>query len=606
MRIGHPSERALHRFVDGEDERARAHVASCATCARTVAELRRLGDEARGLGGPRGPAPGLLEGVLARRAAKERTILPVEATARASGRGRRRLAAIAALAAVLLGLAAVLVPSRDGTPVAASRFGTLALTPVRPRAGAVVEVRYRASGTLQGAERLALRGQWWRGPAALLDREPSIVAELVRAPDGTHRGRFAMPSDARLGAVVVELPDGSAVESPDGGYGLVIPSLAGGAADPEGLRLATLVTLFDRHSTGRPRALGFAEEYVDGYPTRPSAWELASMVQGTESKGRDIVATYTARWWRLRRLAEAAETRQDVPLHELMSLANFAANLEEPELARSLVDRVVSDTAHADPRSTTTVARAVVAASVRRERGLAPEDGLAILDRAWARAEEPKPAEVTTVGLRLALRAGDTASFARWQDRARGVGHSALAYARSPTKESFRPYVLTEYRRLLGDSSAALQREPGRALGETVAEWERSRRWDRALLLLNLGRSLREAGALRAALDTMELANRVRPIFLLRQGRELGELRLLVGDSAGAMLAFAIDGAFAESRGADIGAARRDSVRRLVGRFYDDSLWRAGVDSGHALRLAERRPEYAWRSWRLRPLRWVE
>lgn len=588
----HPSERLLHRWIDeelagGERARVESHVHDCPRCAGVTQELRSLGDAMRAIAPPRAPARDGLEQVLARRRAGDCVVLPV-GPARRSPR-RTWLGVVSVAAAVLLGVVAVFVPSRDGAPVAASRLGSLALSPARPVPGASVDVRYRASGDLQGAPRLVLRALWWRGTTAQRDDAPVVAAQLVRASDGVHRGELVVPRDARFGALLVERPDGTIIEAPDGGYGMVIPTDADGRPDADGLRIGALVAIADAATSGRPRALRLAEEYVERHPSLPSAWALVAMLQGTESPSRDIVATFVARVWRLRRLAAAMDATPDAPPSELLALAEFAWTLEEPALARRMIERVLADSVHDDARSLRAVGNAVRRAAAWRERPLARAQGLAVLERAWARAARPSR-DVAVAAIHLVQSAPDSAAFARWRARAVAAARPEwLPYDFPRVRRVLASAMLDEYRQLLArplpDSSTW---RPLRPLDVTTDEWERRRHAGRALLLLRHGTLLLETGALGAALDTLERANAIRPLLLLRQGRVLADARLAAGDTAAAMAAYAIDGWFAAARGSGAERARRDSVRRMVGRHWSDAAWTRGLDSARALRALER------------------
>ncbi|HEX8904546.1 MAG TPA: zf-HC2 domain-containing protein, partial [Longimicrobiaceae bacterium] len=124
----HPGDVRLKRYADGEcapREAARisTHVARCAACAATLAFFRRVSAEASASAAPL-PPEGMLERILAERAAGERVVLPSGDIATPA---RHRRVAVALLAAAAVVGVMLIARGRDDAPHASEDGWTTGL-----------------------------------------------------------------------------------------------------------------------------------------------------------------------------------------------------------------------------------------------------------------------------------------------------------------------------------------------------------------------------------------------------------------------------------------------------------------------------------------------
>ncbi|MCE2953452.1 MAG: hypothetical protein LW840_07085, partial [Gemmatimonas sp.] len=128
---------------------------------------------------------------------------------------RRRVTAWLAAAASVAAIVTVAVSTR---PVSATTaVGTMQFTPAQPIPGERIEVVFRG-GLLGSQPRLRLRADI----RTLDENYPDwalpkrVVTNLVRRSDGTYRGDFILPRDARYAVFAVEDSIGSAVDANGG------------------------------------------------------------------------------------------------------------------------------------------------------------------------------------------------------------------------------------------------------------------------------------------------------------------------------------------------------------------------------------------------------
>jgi hypothetical protein len=354
----HPTFESLSAFIDLTDaQAARArivrHLKSCTECSTAVADLRRLGEDARAI--PDQPIPGCLwERIVSapRVVTAPEVSLPPTATSGGARRWSIRLSAVAAAAAIVVGVSVFATNRLDATSLE-----RLVITPGRPVPGSTITVRYRPSDLLRNATHLILVGRVLPEATGAIARSPAddmlgdSVATLVRGSTGDFEGRVQLPPDA----LVMEFA--------------VIDS-AGERADvtdkmPEGARVfpwAIAVGTKDRKpshaafTAGLPRrevywlngvevtnyASAFADSLVKYFPDDPAGW--AYRASKPSSNGMlGFLNWFESSERRYATLSDRLKEEPNVGAGQLHDMAEFAWRIEEPELAAGWVDRLVRE-----------------------------------------------------------------------------------------------------------------------------------------------------------------------------------------------------------------------------------------------------------------------
>lgn len=313
----HPSYAALNRFADGElksrrHRRVADHLAGCSRCRQEVAFIRRAGDLARSLDPPATPE-GLLDDVLARRAAGERVLLPLQSPG-ADTPPRLRVFPAAAAALVLVTATLFLF-----TSLLEADRGGLDLEPERPRAGATLSATYDAGVSFPDETYLKLRarlrtesGRQWQQIAAILTRED----------DGLFRGEVGLPDSVVYAAFAVEDLHGRVVDSRNQTLWNVM------VHGPDGRpTLAALGERFnDLAARGWMEARDVARTMTRLYPGSPRGWATLRVVEDYRGSVEEPTPLH------LERFGELERTMSDSPpsrASDLSYLAVYAFTLGE-------------------------------------------------------------------------------------------------------------------------------------------------------------------------------------------------------------------------------------------------------------------------------------
>ena len=338
----HPSEETVSRLADqSEIERARSragrHVARCEECANTIAEMRALGEAARAM--PDAPLPAALDARITaarRRGATPNAVLR-EIAPRAAARSRRRPAALA-IAATLL-LAVLVAPIWRRHVLAAASPGEATIFPRYPRPGATVGIRF-------------VPGTHWTGPDTLwasgrvdLRVAPGDVRRIayidvggpmVRDRDGAYHGRLQLPDDALAGSLTIWTEAQRVI----GNRPVIRLILLTG--DSSGTRPA-LDAMEDagmnEHGFMTGEALSAA--FAHWAPQHPMRWVVYT---GPGSHGTfDWLQFFTSNERTYARLATQLNARTRVSPGELAGMAKLAYQIEEPEAAGKWTERLVRE-----------------------------------------------------------------------------------------------------------------------------------------------------------------------------------------------------------------------------------------------------------------------
>ncbi|HEX7049221.1 MAG TPA: redoxin domain-containing protein [Longimicrobiales bacterium] len=501
--------------------------------------MRSIRDIVDSVRAPAARAPIGFDAIAARAAAGERVLLPVEEPRVTAPRHRRGLIAAAAVAVLIAGVVVIDVPE------AGAEKSELWITPEAPRAGATLSLRYRATTRLDDEARLVVRARYYTA-----DRggPPQTVAigELLRTDGAWFEGSAKLPDSAVYAVLAIEDPDADFVDTNAERWQVLVHG-------DDGRPLFD--ALFARMGDVRMRNTRLADEITRSmvalYPERPGAWYFR-YGEATLDIPRDAVDSVRAEFRpQLERLAGAARMAAVGPDH-LWYLIMFARAMGEREIADHWRDELMERY----PTERPALQQAVFRAAESHSGDL---DGyLATLDSIWRSAPD-EAIQAAASGWQAAQRLGRPELLLRWSERIEAfrpawAPHNGLLLVRYPETRA-------EGMDRLRKGIAALD-APGddRPLGSSAAEYEATRRRTAGLYLAALGRALLEAGRPRAALDTLDRA--------LETGwnpelfRAVADARLALGDTAGALRAFArfvadptTSAAFADSLRARLGAA---------------------------------------------------
>lgn len=426
----HPSFEALSAHADRSDlkaarTRVARHVSTCATCARTVAEIRALGDAARAVELPGAP-PGLWARIEAGVRAGDREVArpiaraddstpnnaaPVSnrPTTSLTGGARTRIGLGVLVVSSIALLAMLFAPgSRQNLGAAPPTRLTLDHMYVAP--GATINLRYRPSPALASAQAVTVWA-WYRRR----DETPewSWRAELVRA--GTlHRssaeeftGTVTFPRDVLFAGYAIGDSIGFTMDRMPGFRTTLATALvADSTGNPSFDALVTFLGEPGWVAHGAPLN-DAATQLAQRYPDRPETWLLTYPYQQHGMIG-DIVKLFETRERAYDGWHHRLEKRRPLSVQTEVMMANMAIDLMDTARADFWVARLV-----ADHRS------APEAASVwldyHRD---TPRDSiaavLAAFERIWG-ISTPKDVRIVARALTLAERSGDADLARQWR-----------------------------------------------------------------------------------------------------------------------------------------------------------------------------------------------
>ncbi|MXX35828.1 MAG: TlpA family protein disulfide reductase [Gemmatimonadetes bacterium] len=480
------------------------------------------------------------------------------------------------LGCLIVVLAACSFPSSDDSVLAP---GELRFTPEAPAPGAPVAVRYAPPAALAGEAELVLRGHYRTDGDEMYNHtyndeiRNERIAILRPASGGIFTAGFVLPDSAVYAAFAVEDPAGQRLDA-DGG---ALFELLMRAGDGKPLFHALMQRANDFAGRNWIAAYESNRRAVELYPDSLDGW---FRLRGLENLALGATGSDSLAGWHrenLARIQAGYAGRDSLTWETMRGIRSYAERLGDSTVAQFWAQRIDALPSNPFQRS----------AADTYFRWLDDRDSQAALqayEESWpaARGQNTQLAEFA---LRVGIDAGDLAAVDRWTDRTLEEGRSPRFVAN---------WLIDVPER--GDRAVELVREslfpsepepvdlavhPGRPLGRTVSEYARLREAARATTLVTYSRFLERAGRLEAAIDTLEDAGATLPSSDLH--RRLGDMRLSLGDSAGA----ASDYAFvaADPRTTGPGA---DSLAALVGLAPEESRWRFQVQTsrtrllGHA------------------------
>lgn len=491
----HPTFERLSRYAHDElvgRRRARvaAHLSRCEACRGGVRFVQALREAARQLSEPdeTDRAEALLRRVLARRAAGERVILPLNGPI-PIGRTRRGWWRHAAAALIPLAVGTTLLV---GVPRLRADRSQLEFSPARPRAGQTVTVTYRSGVLLDAEDRLVLRGSFHDADGR---RQRIEAAVLRRVGRGTFRGELRLPASAVYAAFVVEDASGTRADTNLHRFWEVLVHDAAGEPTFDALS-RRVQAHFGRDWAA---ALESARSLVERHPEKVASWGLLFAVERSIAGSAALDSLRAAHLARLRRFVSHTDTAA-LPAAEVASVAYQALTLGDSVLFREWLARLADIAPH---HRVVGLARYLDAIELRRAGE--PARALALYDSIWNEQSDARNT-IADAAVLTALEVGDPDAIVDWVDRA----------------SRLRPDERGEYARILLDHPAVraaglrtirheirrLEAPPGpdRPLGRTVVEEAAHRRLEATRLIAALGAALISDGHTRAGLDTLRLA----------------------------------------------------------------------------------------------------
>lgn len=487
-RIGlHPSFDELSAHADrGDTEAARSrigrHVARCATCRETVAEIRALGDAVRADPAPGAPA-GLwarierslgeaTKGSVKRDAAVERAVSvaamrevePAATTVRAEQRVSKAVRR-SSLGLVLIVAATAAVIAMDARePLAAATPRRLTTDRESARPGSAITFHYRPIEKLANEPSLTV---WMLVPGtgeARFDQALLRGGTLHRISALDYTGTVVMPDSTPLVMFVVGDSTGETLDRSEARAGQ-LPSMVF-TADARGRpRLDAFVMALGmgRGSPDSAAMRRWAKQMRDLYPSEPETWILSD-AYSHRGVVADIVKLFESRERKYYGWHDRLEQRKNVSEAAEMMMASIGWELMDTARAEFWTSRLL----HEHPTSTW-----LPGLWIRRFRDV-PNDSVAVVLREFEPIYEragPSP-DALTRAVWLADRSGDSTLIRRWHLRADPKEYSWLLGTELWRMAGDRAALADVRRRLLDALAEADSAEHG---GPTL--WGRSRRF---------------------------------------------------------------------------------------------------------------------------------
>jgi peroxiredoxin len=501
-------------------------------------------------------SPELLERIHERLAANEHVILPLADPAPASARWRVAAAAVLVLAAS----GGLWVAWPTATLTAGDLQGELTFTPATPRAGATVQVTYRAPTTLTSRDRLVLRARY-RTPhdeAYQRTTRQTIAAELKPQGGGLFLASLRLPDSVVYSAFAVEDSDGRIVDS----NGRRLWELL--VYDREGRPTFDALKQSENDLMGRNWEQGYetARQVAALYPDRVGSWSDLLFYEKLVLGESHLDSTLAAHKARLKAFHARLAPRASLTSDDLGWMLWYARSLHDSTLEQYWRDRLEREA----PASPLAVQERAIAIGYRAWKDKDSVRALADLDRLW---DEVGPAHgnLVNVGWSMAQRVGESTSLVRWADHylvmnPRDSSWIATVFTRHP---ALREEGMHRLRRQLED----LQTPNGsrRALERTVDEQRAVDAASARQILVALGDALVASGRTTAGLDTLKLA--VREGWDVSLFRRVAEIERSSGDTAGALRLLAL-------------VAADPATGELTGVPADSATWARLVQEGRS------------------------
>jgi len=501
-------------------------------------------------------SPELLERIHERLAANEHVILPLADPPLASARWRVAAAAVLVLAAG----AGLWFAWPTATLTAGDIRGELTFTPATPRAGATVQVTYRAPTTLASGGRLVLRARYRtpRDEASQWATRQTVAAELEKARDDLFRASLRLPDSVVYAAFAVEDADGRIVDSNARRLWELL------VHDRDGRPTIDALKQRENDLMGRNWEQGYetARQVAALYPDRVASWSGLLFYEKFVLSESHLDSTLAAHQARLKAFHHRLAPRASLTADDLGWMLWYARSVGDSTLERYWRDRLEREA----PASPLAVQERAIAIGNRAWNDKDSVRALADLDRLWDEAG-PAHGNLVNVGWSMAQRVGEPAALVRWAD------HYLVM---NPRDSSWIATVFTRYPALREEGMQRLRRElrdfqtrndSRRALERTVDEQRTADAGRARQLLVALGDALVASGRTKAGLDTLKLA--VREGWDVSLFRRVAEIERSTGDTAGALRLLAM-------------VAADPATEELTGASVDSTVWARLLQDGRS------------------------
>lgn len=563
----HPGFDAIESFALGDaNERDRArmagHLRGCVLCQDRVRELRDLRASARSAYVPPMPASLRARVIEGARAGSPR-IIPSAGEDRPSEYSLLRPTVAIIVAAAVIAFV-VLLPGRglEAGPTA----GTLRITQRTSTPAPSFAITYVPAATFYSSDRAVLKVATYTAGKPFAPAERDFT--LTRGKDGVFSTDITLPAGTAFAQYSVVSADASHVDDNDArGWEVVVRD---SASRPlfEGLSIQRAVNAL----TNWERSSAAAKAMLRYYPENPASVR-ATMYDEIQlagpSRADSIVKLYRPRVDALHRKYASAPLDPTT----MWEMAMLGSEIGDSAMVGQWRQRMMREY----PTDAGTIQQRVFAVSEMR---LPKDQRMRELDRIWAETGG-QGIQLLANAFDLALELDDSAGIARWGERLLKFGGQygsmvSFRYAALPAFRARGAALLRESLRSLPavpatDWGAALRNANGAGRApEQPAKWQ----------LQALGKALLAEGQIEAARDTLSRAASLG--WDARTLRSLGDASLAVGDTVGAMKAFAW--VVADSR---TSSALSDTLRAKLGSRARSPMWDKAVAEGRALIAAQ-------------------
>ncbi len=411
-------------------------------------------------------------------------------------------------------------------PMTDAGSSALTFAPAKPARGAVLDVTYQPTSVLANQSTLLLRARMRTEHDEQYNSRlhQIVVVELNRRPDGTFRGRFALPPKVVYAAFAVESRDGEQVDSNHRRLWELLTH------DVDGRPTADALVQKSNDMMGRDwvRAYSAAESAARLAPDTPAHWVRLLFFQKQVLRGSALEAVLPSHRARLAKFDAEYGGRTSIPGEILGEMMWYAVSLEDSLLTEKWRQRLLSEA----PLHTQALQERMI--PLLRTRYDQPDTLLAFFESLWhaTRGHSEIGAGYSHLyqqGFAAALRSKDTVAIARWSERylrwsPRDTTWVASQLSRHP---HFRPRAIAILRDQVSRRDAD---DRFRDLYQSKADERRSARGARQDVVSTLAAALLASGDTAAALANYEAAAAL--YWNPEVFRTYASLQLVRGDTA--------------------------------------------------------------------------
>jgi hypothetical protein len=579
--------------TDAARTRVARHVARCAACRRTVAEIRALGTAARASALPGAPAGlwqriehGLdettkpdhdggipIERAVLMAATRETDAPAPTARAKRSGSKMVRRTALALALLAVASAAVVALDARDQLAAATPRRLTTDRDHARP--GVPITFHYRPIDALADQRSLTV---WMLLPnegVHRYDHDLLRAGTLHRVSALDYTGSVAMPDSTPLAMFIVGDSTGDVIDRTELRAGrLPIVVLAADSGGQPRLDAFVLALGAGRGSPDEATMTRWAKRMRELYPSAPETWIL-SAVHAPRSVIGDIVKLFESRERQYDGWHDRLEHRADLSEDTEVMMATLGWELMDTARAEFWTNRLLKD----HPTSAS-----LPGLWIQPYRDV-PDDSAAIVLRAFEPIYTAAPStryDALSRALALADRSGDSALVHRWHRRVDPGNVSWLLSTALGDLASDSAARADIHRRLLEALAATDSAMHG---GPTVAGRSRYFAWaQRGRLRTRLAALQLIGGDARGAKSALDTIVREMELYPTCPARETMRWRAEASRTLGLMDSARADLAYAVETGDWRSQVVRDSMPALLGNSWSKASWDSAVVAADAFK----------------------